>query len=421
MLSEYPKFRDDLIVSRSGQADTESFIIKDPVTGKIFQCREAECFIARQLDGRTPPSEVPARFERKFGVALTMERLEQFIERLRALCLLDEALSDGELLRQQRRVTMERSPLKRALFLKLPAVDPDAFFDAIVPRIRFLFTKRFVFLTCALTAVAIAIAVVDWQAYKDQIARLLHPGTIVTFVLVAIAVTVAHECAHGLTCKHYGGQVHEIGFLLIYFMPAFYCNVSDAWLFKEKKKRIWVSFAGVFFQTFMWALATIVWRIVDRGTWLSDFCCLTMATSGLTNFFNLNPLIKLDGYYMLADYLAVPNLRKKAFEYIGTRARNTFLPGSRNAKTVSARERRIYLMYGILAGAYSLALLLFILFKIASWVIARFHAAGLFVLAGIVLLIAMGSLEQWTANVYGTPKEGKSRSGERDGAGKDRA
>ena len=420
MLTEYPKFRDDLIVSRSRQADTECFLIKDPITKKIFRCKEAECFIARQLDGKTSPSEVPARFEREFGVSLTMDRLEQFIGRLRALCLLDEALSDSDLLRRQRRVTMEQSPLKRALFIKLPAVDPDAFFDAIVPRIRFLFTERFVVLTAALAVVAIVISAMGWQAYKDQIASLMHPGTIITFVLVASVVTVAHECAHGLTCKHYGGHVHEIGFLLIYLMPAFYCNVSDAWLFEEKKKRIWVSFAGMFFQTFMWALATIVWRIVNRGTWLSDVCCLTMATSGITNLFNLNPLIKLDGYYMLSDYLAIPNLRKKAFEYISARVKNRFLPGSQGARTVSAREHRIYLMYGILAGLYSLALLAFILFKIASWVAARFHAAGLVVLAGIVLLVVTGSLERWTAKVYGTLKEGTSRTGERSGVKNDR-
>src|SRR5262249_61144614 len=83
--------------------------------------------------------------------------------------------------------------------------------------------------------------------------------------LAVFVVTMLHESAHGLTCKRYGGEVHEIGFLLLFFMPCFYCNVSDAWLFREKSKRLWVTFAGGYFELFLWALAVFIWRMTLPG------------------------------------------------------------------------------------------------------------------------------------------------------------
>lgn len=407
MLDGYPKFRSDLLVRPSRQADQEYFFVKDPVTKKVFRFKKAEYFIARQLDGLTPPSDIRARFERELGVSLPTEKLEQFIERLRRFCLLDLALSEREITQRQRLVTMERSALRRALFIKVTTFNPDAFFDSISPRIRFFFTRPFVLTTIVLTIIAIVITAACWAPYKDQIAHLRHPDTILTLVLVILIVTILHEFAHGLTCKHYGGHVYEMGFLLIYLMPAFYCNVSDAWLFSEKRKRLWVSFAGIFFQTFIGAVAAIIWGIIDPDTWVSDVCCLTVAFSGISTLFDLNPLIKLDGYYLLSDCLDVPNLRKRAFDYIGSRIRVRISPGSGNSRVVTAKERRIYLLYGMLAGMYSVLLLFYILFKMAVYAITRFGERGLLVLIAVVLLVAMVSLERWTAKVDDVFKEGK--------------
>src|SRR5207247_10940684 len=137
-----------------------------------------------------------------------------------------------------------------------------------------------------------------------------------------LLVIVAHEFAHGLTCKFYGGSVREIGFLLLFFQPAFYCNVSDAWLFPEKYKRLWVTFAGAYFEIFLWAMATLVWRVTDTHTIVNYLALVVMATSAIKTLFNLNPLIKLDGYYLLSDWLEVPNLRAKAFRYVRARLRD---------------------------------------------------------------------------------------------------
>lgn len=154
--------------------------------------------------------------------------------------------------------------------------------------------------------------------------------------------------------------------MLIYLQPAFYCNVSDAWLFPKKSSRLWVTFAGAHLEVTLWALATVIWRLTEPGTLISHLALVVMASSGIKTLFNLNPLIKLDGYYLLSDYLDVPNLRGRAFGYLGSLMKRILgLPVQGNQE-VPARERRIYLLYGLLAGAFSILFLGYVIYHLCG-------------------------------------------------------
>ena len=83
--------------------------------------------------------------------------------------------------------------------------------------------------------------------------------------LTATVIIVIHELGHGYTCKYFGGQVHEIGAMLLYFEPAFFCNVNDAWTFPELKARLWVTAAGSWIQLVVASLAAIVWWAATPG------------------------------------------------------------------------------------------------------------------------------------------------------------
>ena len=102
-----------------------------------------------------------------------------------------------------------------------------------------------------------------------------------------------------------------MGFLLLYLQPAFYCDVTAAWAFPERSKRLWVTFAGAYCELVIWALATVAWYLTQADTAIHLVALLVMVASGLKSLFNFNPLIKLDGYYLLSDYLEIPNLRAK--------------------------------------------------------------------------------------------------------------
>ena len=196
---------------------------------------------------------------------------------------------------------------------------------------------------------------------------------------IILLVTTAHEFAHGLTCKHFGGEVHEMGFLLIYLQPALYCNVSDAWLFPEKSRRLWVTFAGPYFELFLWALAALGWRFSDPTTWIHYLSLAVAATSGIKACLNFNPLLKLDGYYLLSDWLDIPNLRRRSYAYIGTAIKRLF--GARTGGGETPRERRIFLLYGLVASAFSFTALGYLAAKLGNYLIA--HNQGL---AGLALI-----------------------------------
>src|SRR5439155_25699569 len=134
------------------------------------------------------------------------------------------------------------------------------------PWVRPCFTPHFLVLSAALILLAIGTATANWHGFILDFSRLYRFSTVWLVLAVSFLVVSAHEFAHGLTCKHFGGSVRELGFMLLFFQPAFYCNVSDAWLFPPKAQRLWVTFAGAYFEMFLWALATFIWRVTDPST-----------------------------------------------------------------------------------------------------------------------------------------------------------
>src|SRR5213592_774476 len=352
MISSAPKLRTDLTVREQQTPDGRFFVVKEPLSGNFFRLREAEHFVAQQLDGEPPIEVVRQRTERQFATTLPAGTLNAFVTTLKAAGLLQ---SEAALATQP--TGGRRRILGNPLSLRCKLFDPDRLFTRLGPRLRPCFTPQFVVLSAALILLAIGTAAANWHAIILDLSRLYRISTIWLVLAVSFPVVSAHEFAHGLTCKHFGGAVHEIGFMLIYLQPALYCNVSDAWLFPKTSTRLWVGVSGPYFELVIWALATLLWRVTDGETWINYLALIVMATSGIKTCFNLNPLIKLDGYYLLSDYLEIPNLRARSFRHVGTLIMRLFGSARRTEEEVAPRERRIYLIYGVAALAGSLSLL----------------------------------------------------------------
>jgi putative peptide zinc metalloprotease protein len=149
--------------------------------------------------------------------------------------------------------------------------------------------------------------------------------------------------------------------MLFYFQLAFFCNVNDAWTFPERRARLWVTAAGSWIQLVVASLAAVVWWAATPGTMLEYAAFAGVFTGGIaTVLMNANPLIPLDGYYALSDYLEVPNLRQRAFAYIGWLMKTRVFKLELPPPPADERERRVFLIYGGIAAVYiPLALTLF--------------------------------------------------------------
>jgi putative peptide zinc metalloprotease protein len=396
MASQYAKIRGDLVVSKQETSGKTTYIVKDPLTGRFFRFKEEEQFIVEQLDGATPQDIIRKRIEDSFGVFCSSETLELFLNQLSRLGLLEgQGPSIDQTAESKRRV---RGNL---LYLRFPAFDPDRLFNRLIKKISFFFTPHFVVFSASLILFAAGITILNWGEIWQDFGGLLSFQAAFLGWLTMLFIVTAHEFAHGLACKNFGGQVHDIGFMLLYLQPAFYCNVSDAWLFPEKSKRLWVSFAGAYFEVFLWALATLIWRLTEPGTLIHFQALVVTAASGIATLFNFNPLIKLDGYYMLSDYLEIPNLRQKAFNYLGARIKKNIGAADQGTSAEGTiKEKRAYLIYGLLAWAYSFLLLSWILLKFGSFMVGKYQGAG-FIAFTAIFLVAFRNRIRRTVSGFG--------------------
>ena len=129
-------------------------------------------------------------------------------------------------------------------------------------------------------------------------------------------VKVMHEFGHGLSCKKFGGECHEMGFMMLVFTPCLYCNVSDSWMLPNKWQRVFIGAAGMYVELILASIATFLWWFSEDG--MFRFLCLSVMfiCSVSTVVFNGNPLLRFDGYYITMDLLEIPNLRQKSSEIL---------------------------------------------------------------------------------------------------------
>src|SRR5262249_39145099 len=247
------------------------------LSGAYFQLGEEENFLLMQLDGGLDQAAVCQAYRKRFNQPLTEEELSDFLELVAAQGFL-QAHSAGQAFEPdagpenqagESRAGKPDVPApapQSLLYWRKNIFDPDRLFTWLAPKLWFFWTRTFLFLSTGCILLAGFVLWVERQEVATSFVSSLRWQTAVWAWLMLGLVTLLHESAHGLTCKHYGGEVHEIGFLSLFFMPCFYCNVSDAWLFKGKSKRLWVSFAGGYFELFLWALAVFVWRLTLPGS-----------------------------------------------------------------------------------------------------------------------------------------------------------
>lgn len=357
----FPELRHDLVISEHRQNGQTIFVVKDPAANKFFQFVAFQYYVATLLDGKTSLESIQEAVSERMRKPVTPQALEAFVAKLESSGLLERSASTaGKATAEEEieRPDMSSTERQSVLYYRVPLVKPHRIFDLLHPWVSFCFTPQFVVFSVVWVAVALGGIATDWEAYVEQIARFqMDPSLLLSIYIILLLTLTIHELAHGIACRHFGGTVSDMGFLLMYFQPCVYTDVSDSYLFPRKRARMIVMIAGMYSGIMIVATAALLWRIADPGTWLHQTCFVVMAVTAWNLFFNLNPLLKLDGYYILNDGLNIPNLRRKAFEYLKKSVGVIFGKVVSHTSRLTSRERWIYLSYGTLAFVYSFSLI----------------------------------------------------------------
>lgn len=378
------------------------WIVKNPTTGEYFRLGPCEGFLLQLLDGKHSSGEICRLFEARFQESFSSEDLAGFLELAAAQRLLELPHAPGAGETHARDSSVPQAPETAAndgfqslFYWRKRLIDPDRLLTWLARRAWFIWTWPFVAATVMLMAVAMALGWMNGAQYVTGLANAVRWETAVLAWLMILGTAVLHEFAHGMTCKHFGGEVHEIGFLLIFLMPGLYCNVSDSWLFPQKSRRLFVMLAGAYCDLLVFSLAVILWRLTVQETWTNYVCLVAFSVTGIRSFMNLNPLLKLDGYYLLSDLLEIPNLRQRAMDRLCGHVRWLLWGSPRPGAEASGR---FLLWFGLGSWAFSAAFLGVVLIGITK--LLRYYGdESLGTSAGIILgaLLVPGLLRGFSA------------------------
>lgn len=196
--------------------------------------------------------------------------------------------------------------------LKVPMGNPDRWLDQVLPFTRFLFRPWFVAMWAIAVLACIAIIAGDFARFQQPWESLLAVRNVVLTLVLVLVLKVWHELGHALSCKYFGGSVPEWGSILIVGTPCAYVDTSAAWGFHKRFDRIAVNLAGIYFESLAAIAAVIIWMSTEPGLIHAAAHQTILIATVVTFLFNLNPLMKFDGYYVLSDWLGLPNLKQLA-------------------------------------------------------------------------------------------------------------
>jgi putative peptide zinc metalloprotease protein len=355
------KLRPDLVVQPQFYEGMTHYVIKDPLALKYFRFKIEEYFLLQQFDGKQTLQEVKKAFERKYRPqTISIEDLTRFVAQLHeaGIILVDSAEQAKVLIRRRKKNRWRKvgAFFANILFVKIPIIDPERLLNRMYPYFRWIFTPAFITLSVLSMLSAIALVVTQWKTFYDKLPdfqSFFNWWTILSFWVCLGVVKVIHEFGHGLTAKHFGGEVHEMGILFLVLTPALYCDVTDSWLLPNKWHRIWISAAGIYVECFLASIATWIWWYSTPGL-LNSLAMATMFICSVnTVLFNANPLLRYDGYYVMADWLEVPNLRIKSSQFFGYLIQEKVLGLEIPVQSYLPKARRIlFVTYAIASYLY---------------------------------------------------------------------
>ena len=347
--------------------DSGGWVVKDPLTLQYTHLDDIEFSVLNLMDGRTSFANMLERArqlcpERR----LSLDDLGHFVRVLAGHQLIRQA-GGGDSARldpQAASASLWRlvSPLFRILRLQCRLLNPSRLLDTSLPLVSIFYKPvvvRAMMVMGLLSIVVVGFRYGELLRALPSMAEFLGPQNMALMLLVFVTVKILHEAGHAFTARYFGAECNECGIMLMVFTPVLYTNVSDAWLL-PRRQRMLITAAGILVELSLASIFVLLWSYASPGTTRALLLNTVVLCSVNTILFNGNPLLKFDGYFLLADWVGIVNLSSRASAAVQQTLLH-LVAGRSGVSTEPVRIHRFLLAYGLASAAYRVLLTLAIL------------------------------------------------------------
>jgi putative peptide zinc metalloprotease protein len=334
-----------------------TWVVLDPVSHRYYNIGRMEYEILQRWHNGTA-AELAAQVSAETSLKVLPVHIEQLVHSLKNFQLLrvsgPEAIK--ELLAAHYKVKnaqkKHKNPLS-LLFIRIPLLRPDRFLTATYPLARPFMSAAFLKITALFGILGIYLVSRQWDEFISTFPHFFSWEGFLILALVMIITKSIHELGHAYKTKAHGLDVPSMGVMLLLFFPVLYTDTSSAWRLTSRRERVWIDAAGVIAELMVAVYATLLWVFLPDGALRSAAFMLAAVTWITALFFNLNPFMRFDGYYLLADAWGIPNLQPRAFKLARWRIREwIFGFGEACPEKFPLWQQRLVIVYAFLTWAY---------------------------------------------------------------------
>lgn len=371
-------------------------VIEDPLTSKFHRVGLAEYRFLRRLDGTATFSEAFARASLESGAEALTEReaigvLSWLVEN-RLADLGGSIPEDALHASRGRKIAARVKNAVNVLFVKIPLGRPDELLDRVYPFFKYFCGRWFFAVWLVMGAVGLGHLAADRDRFVAGTEGVLAPNNWLWLLVAWAGLKVWHEFWHGIVCKHHGGHVREAGVQLILMTPLGYVDATSSLAFPSKWARMHVAAAGMYGEMFLAAVAAVVWARTGAGVVNTLAMNVMVTASAVTLLFNLNPLMRFDGYFLLIDLLEKPNLATRSSQLVSALGRRWLLGAPAASPDWGAADTWIRLVYGVAAMIWRVLVVV----GLAAAAALLFKGGGLlFAISGLLFWIAPMAASAW--------------------------
>lgn len=334
------------------------FILENPFGNQFFRLRPAAYeFVGRLRPDRTVEEVWKECLERFPDDAPGQEAVMQLLSQLYLANLLQYDLAaDASQLFERQEKTRQRETRSRFLnimFLRIPLLDPDQFLVRTLPWVKHLIGQFGAMLWLIVVGVGVKTVIDNWDRVRGEGQSVLAPDNLFLLYAGLVLIKTVHEFGHAYFCRRYGGEVHVMGVMFMIFTPTPYMDATSSWGFRKRSQRALVGAAGMIVELFFAAIAVVVWANTGNGTIHSLAYNMMFVASVSTLVFNLNPLLRFDGYYILSDLLGIPNLHQRSLKHLRHLGERYLFGLKKSQSPALTRSEAAWLtVFGITSGIY---------------------------------------------------------------------